>query len=37
MQYFQSDDAGEYQLLIPYLEKKSIIWEKFAPYSQDQY
>ena len=36
MQYFRSDDAGEYQLLVPYFEEKGIIWEKSAPYAQDQ-
>lgn len=25
MQYFRSDNAGEYQLLVPYFEKKRII------------
>ncbi len=36
MQYFRSDNAGEYQLLVSYFEKKNIIWKKSAPYSQDQ-
>ena len=36
MQYFRLDNAGEYQLLVPYFEKKCIIWEKSAPYAQDQ-
>lgn len=30
MQYFRSDDVGEYQLLIPYFNQKEIIWEKSA-------
>lgn len=33
MQYFRSDDVGEYQLLVLYFNKKGIIWEKSAPYS----
>ena len=33
IQYFRSDDAGKYQLLVPYFEKKSIIWEKSAFYA----
>ena len=36
MQYFRSDNAGEYQLLVLYFDKKGIIWEKSAPYAQDQ-
>ena len=36
MQYFRSKDAGEYQLLVPYFDKKIIIWEKFVLYAQDQ-
>lgn len=33
MHYFQSNNVGEYQLLISYFEDESIIWEKFAPYA----
>lgn len=36
MQYFWSNNVGEYQLLVPYFEKKGIIWEKSAFYPQDQ-
>lgn len=36
MQYFWSDDAEKYQLLVPYFDEKRIIWEKSAPYAQDQ-
>lgn len=36
MQYFWSDNVRKYQLLVPYLEEKDIIWEKSAPYAQDQ-
>lgn len=36
MQYFWSDNAGEYHLLVPYFDKKKIIWEKSDSYSQDQ-
>lgn len=35
MQYFCLDNAGEYQLLIPYFKEKNIIWEKFISYTQD--
>ena len=36
MQYFYYDDIGEYQLFMPYFEEKGIIWEKSAPYAQNQ-
>lgn len=36
MQYFWSDNAGVYQLLVLYFEEKDIIWEKSALYAQDQ-
>ena len=36
MQYFWSDNAGKYQLLMLYFEENGIIEEKSAPYTQDQ-
>ncbi len=36
LKYFRSDDAGEYHGLQPTLKEKSILWEKSAPYTQDQ-
>lgn len=36
IQYFQSDNAREYQLLVLYFEKKNIIWKKSTCYALDQ-
>ena len=36
LEYFRSDDAGEYQGLQPTFQERGIIWEKSAPYAQDQ-
>ncbi len=36
LKYFRSDNAGEYQGLQPTFQKKGILWEKSAPYTQDQ-
>lgn len=36
MQYLHLNNVGEYQLLIPYFNKKGIIWKKSALYTQDQ-
>ena len=34
IQYFRLDDTKKYQLLVPYFDKKEIIWKKSALYAQ---
>lgn len=34
--FFWSDNAGKYQLILLYFEKKDFIWEKSSIYAQDQ-
>ncbi len=34
--YFGSDDTGEYQLLVPNVDRKRIIWERSPCYTEDQ-
>ena len=36
VEYFRTDDGREYTRLIPVFNEKGIIWEKSAPYAQDQ-
>ena len=36
VKFWRTDDAGEYQAMIPTFEEKGITWEKSAPYAQDQ-